>query len=70
MKIADATLAELRAEYLRLAGVVADAQDMRAAIQREIEKREFDAENRVARMSPVEREATRLALQKPEKGKK
>lgn len=57
-----ATLVELRAEFVRLAGVVADAQDARKMILSAIEQRETNATAKVERMSEVEREAMREAL--------
>lgn len=65
-----ATLAELEAEYLRLAGVVTEAGNDRLLIEQAIARRKAEAEmrERVGRMTPLQKEALLTVLtEKPQR---
>lgn len=70
LDVKTASMAELQAEYLRLATVVADAQNTRKDIQQEIDRRVSDvrAQTRLAALTPQAREALRFELDRLDRG--
>lgn len=67
MDYTTATIDELRAEYQRLGGVLASAQEERKKIQELVERRKAQASAaaKVAELNPIQRDALLKALTEP-----